>query len=83
MLGCCRRDAVAISRWNRSAPSAGELGPQDLQRDPAAVLQVLGEVDCSHASPTELALDPVTLGKSSLEALQQVHDSAPWPVFLT
>ena len=65
------------------AQAGNQLRAEHLQRDPAAVLQVLGEVDRSHPAPADLALDPVTLGKSSLEALKQVHDSAPWPVFLT
>ena len=56
------------------AEGRAQLGPQDLQRDPAVVLQVFGEVDRGHPAAAELALDPVALGQGSLEVLEQVQD---------
>ena len=56
------------------AEGGAELGPQDLQRDPPAVLEVFGEVDRGHPAAAELALDPVALGQGSLEPLEQVQD---------
>ena len=47
-----------------------ELGAQHLERDAAAVLQVLGEVDRGHAAPAELALDPVAVGQCQLKAIE-------------
>ena len=62
MCGCWRRAARRISRWNRSAPSAGgDLGVEDLERDRPVVAQVAGEVDSGHAAAAELALDEVAI----------------------
>ena len=44
-----------------AADDGAELGMQDLDRDLAAVLQVLGEVDGGHAALAELALDAVAV----------------------
>jgi hypothetical protein len=43
-----------------------ELGPQDLQCDTPAVLQVFGEIYRGHPAPAELTLDPVALAESRL-----------------
>ena len=56
------------------AERGAQLGPQDLQRDPPAVLEVFGEVDRGHPAPAELTLDPVALAESRLEVLEQVQD---------
>jgi hypothetical protein len=42
----------------------GELGMEDLQRDQPVVLEIPGEVDRGHASPAELALEPVATCQS-------------------
>ena len=39
----------------------GQLGPQDLHRHLAPVLDVFGEVDGGHAAAAELALEPVAV----------------------
>ena len=45
---------------NRSGPSsAAELGPEDLDRHLAVVLEVVGELDGGHAAAAELALEGV------------------------
>ena len=46
-----------------------ELGPKHLQSYPAAMLQIFGEVDGSHAAATELALDPVATAQA-LETIE-------------
>ncbi len=45
-----------------------ELGPEDLDRDLAFVLQVLGQIHGGHAALTELALEAVSVGESVSEA---------------
>ncbi len=40
-----------------------DLRMQDLDRDPAVVLQVLGEEDRGHASTADFTLDGVAVGK--------------------
>ena len=58
MCGWLRRAAISISRRKRSGPSAyGELGVQDLERHPALVPEIVGEIDRGHAAAPELALD--------------------------
>ena len=54
------------------AERGGELGAEDLHRDLAVVLQVLGEVDGGHAALAELALDAVAVGEGGLEAGHRV-----------
>ena len=52
------------------AEHGGELGLQDLERDLAVVLEVLGEVDGGHAALAELALDAVAVGEGGGEAVE-------------
>ena len=52
------------------------LGIEDLDRHPAVVLEVLGQVHRGHATPAELALDPVAIGQGILQALRQVGQGA-------
>ena len=59
------------------AEGGDQLGAEHLQRDPAAVLQVLGEVDRRHASPAELALEPVAIRQAACKLLAQVSHSKP------
>jgi hypothetical protein len=51
------------------AEDGSQLGFQDLDRDLAIVLQVLGEVHRGHAAPPQLALDAVALGERGGQAL--------------
>ena len=54
------------------ADRGGEFGAQDFHRYLAVVLEVLGEVDCSHASGAQLFLDGVAIGKGGFEAVKGV-----------
>ena len=45
------------------AEACRQFGPEDLQRNHAAVLRVPGEVDSGHPSMAELALEHVTVGQ--------------------
>ena len=61
MFGCESPAADFASRRNRSMKrsSLRVALVQDLDRDAAAELLVLGEVDVGHAAGAELAQDPV------------------------
>ncbi len=50
------------------AEHRSQLGPEHLDRDFAAMLQVLCQVHGRHPAPAELALDGVAAGESSAEA---------------
>jgi hypothetical protein len=52
------------------ADSGGDFGVEDLNRDRATVLEVLGEEYSGHAAPAELTLDPVAAGEGVLQALR-------------
>jgi hypothetical protein len=52
-----------------------ELGPQHLQRDIPAVLEIPGQVDGGHAPAPELALEAVAINQGVLESLEVVHVS--------
>jgi hypothetical protein len=49
------------------AQCGAELGVEDLEGDQAIVLEVVGEVDRSHAAPAELALDHIAVAESFSE----------------
>ena len=59
------------------AQHGGELGMQDLERDPAAVPNVFGEVDGRHPALTQLTLDAVTVRESARESVDQVCRTMP------
>ena len=46
-----------------------ELGPQDLDRDRAVVLQILGQVYGGHAAPAQFPLQAVPVGQSGSQSL--------------
>ena len=54
------------------AERGGQLRPEDLDRDLAAVLQVLGEIHVAMPPTAELALDRVAVGEGSPELLQSL-----------
>ena len=56
-----------------AADCGGQFGPQDLDRDLAIVLEILGEVDGGHAARAELALDAVAVGERSREAFDAIQ----------
>ena len=51
-----------------AAEDGGELGVEDLDRDLAAVLQVLGEIDRGHAALAQLAHEAIAVGQGRREA---------------
>jgi len=54
------------------AEDGGKLGLQDLDRDLAVVLQVLGQVDGGHATLAERPLDSVAAGQRLIEATGRI-----------
>ncbi len=67
MCGCCRAAVVLISTTKRSGAQHGrQLGLQDLERDLAIVLEVLGEVHRGHAALAQFPLDAVAVGEAAL-----------------
>ena len=63
-----RGDSLDLAQEPLGPDDGGELGAQDLDRDLAVVLQVLGQVDRGHAALAELPLDAVMLGERSLQS---------------
>ena len=49
-----------------------ELGPQDLEGDPAVMLEILGKIHRRHAPAPELALERVAAGENFLESGEQI-----------
>ena len=58
----------------------GEVGPQDLDRHLAVVLEVLGQVDSGHPAATKLLLDSVPVCEGCFEALEDVRHSVLAPL---
>ena len=52
------------------ADHGGQLGAQQLERDLAVVLQVLGQVHRRHPAGADLALDPIAVRQGQLEPAQ-------------
>ena len=63
-------DDVDLAEEPLGAQRRGELGPQDLERDLAVVLEVVGEVDGGHAALAELALDAVAAAEGGTQSFQ-------------
>jgi hypothetical protein len=59
---------LATATNTRGAQHGSEFRLEYLQRDPAIVLQVLGEVHGRHTALTELALDAVAVRKRGCQA---------------
>ena len=53
------------------ADHGGELGPEHLERDPAVVAEVLGEVDGGHAAGADLAVEAVAVRQGGLEPAEE------------
>jgi hypothetical protein len=58
------------------AERRGNLGPQDLDRDLSAVLEILGEVHGRHATLAELPLDRIAVGEGGGESGMRVSQWA-------
>ena len=61
------RRGLDLGQKPLGADDGGELGAQDLDRDLAVVLQILGEVHRGHAARAELPLDAVAVGEGGGE----------------
>src|SRR5487761_2103158 len=59
-----------------AADHGRELGAQDLQRDLAVVLEIVGEINGRHAARAELALEAVAGGEGRGEASGDVSHYA-------
>ena len=55
----------------------GQLGAQDLDRDLAVVLEIVGEVDRGHAALAQLPLDAVAVGERSRKRRDSISHGAP------
>ena len=53
------------------ADHGGELGAQHLERDPAVVPDVLGQVDGRHAAGADLAVEAIAVRQGGLEPAEQ------------
>ncbi len=49
----------------------GQLGPHELEGDPAVVAEVVREVDRGHSSGPDLALDPIPIRERALKAAEE------------
>jgi hypothetical protein len=54
------------------AEGGGEVGMHDLQRDRAVVPEIVGQKHRGHATPPQLALEPVAVNQATLELLAEV-----------
>ncbi len=54
------------------AQDGGQLGMENLDRDLALVLDIVGQVDRRHAAAAELTLDRVAVGQCGRQAVQHV-----------
>jgi hypothetical protein len=66
------RRGLDLAQEPLGADGVGQLGAQDLERDLAVVLDVVGEVDDSHAARAELALDAVVVRQGGVQGLDRV-----------
>ena len=62
------RGDLDLAQEALAADGVGELGLEQLDRDLAAVAQIVGEVDGRHPAAADLALDPVAAGERRTEA---------------
>ena len=50
-----------------------QLGTQHLQRDPAVVPEIVGEIHRGHATLPQFALEPVSVCQAALELVAEVY----------
>lgn len=62
-------DLVEETLW---AERRSQLGSEDLERDRPVVAEIVCQVDRSHSTAAQLALETVGLGQRGLETGQQV-----------
>jgi hypothetical protein len=64
------RGGLDLAQEALLAERGGHLGEQDLDRDRAAVAEVLGEVDRGHGAPAELRTEIVPVGEGGPQAIR-------------
>jgi hypothetical protein len=75
------RRKVDLAQETLGTDRDGQLGPQDLDRHMAVVLEILRQIDDGHAPATQLMLDGVVFGERGTKGGQGVgHDSRDDPV---
>ena len=52
------------------AERGGQLGPQDLDGHPPAMLEVFGQIDRGHAPAADHALDPIAIAQRGAQAVE-------------
>jgi hypothetical protein len=62
-----RRRRLDLLHESFGTQHGGQLGLEDLDRNLAVVLEILGEIDRGHAARTELTLDAVPVREGSHE----------------
>jgi hypothetical protein len=55
----------------------GQLGPQHLERDFAAVAEVVGQIDGGHSTLADLALDAITALERRVQASDGIEHASP------
>jgi hypothetical protein len=63
------RSDMNLGKEPLGAEYCGELGEQDFDCDLSSVAEIFGEVDCRHSALTDLAVDAVSIGEGSGEAV--------------
>jgi diguanylate cyclase (GGDEF)-like protein len=71
-----RRD-LDLSEKTLGTNDCGELVTEDLERDLAAVAQVVGEIDHRHSAGADLALDGIAIRELCVEEADVVHSRGP------
>ena len=71
------RNCFNLTEESFRTEGLGQVRVEDLHGHFAVVLEVLSEIDRSHPTRTDLTLDAVAVGKSSLEAFLLIHPELP------
>ena len=67
-----------LAEESLGAERGGQIGTENLERDSAVVLEVVGEIHHGHPAPTQFPLDDVAVGEGGRKPLQQVgHRPVP------
>ena len=67
------RGGLDLAQEPLTAQRGGQLGMEDLDGDRTVVAEVVGQIHGGHATSPELALDAVTVGKSSCKLGEPIH----------
>src|SRR2546430_16344938 len=75
-MGEARRD-LDLAQEALGTEGSRQLGTEHLDRDGAAVLQVLGQIDRRRAPVAQLPVDRVPIGQGGLQTRQNLEHAAP------